>query len=271
MRRRPSATLSPRMSKTLVIAEKPSVGRDYAKALPGTFTDRKDYLESDDYVVSWAVGHLVELAEPEDYDSKYRMWSLNRLPIIPEQFKLKPIEGRGKSQLDTLSKLFKRKDVDQIINGCDAGREGELIFSYIYELAGNGKPVSRLWVSSMTRDAIREAFGHLRDGAEMAPLEAAARSRSEADWLVGMNATRAATIRGRAAFGSTVVSLGRVQTPTLAILVRREKEIQAFEPTPYWLVDATFQPADKTAYRGRHVRGTETHLLTGEDADAIVE
>ena len=254
------------MSKTLVIAEKPSVGRDYAKALPGTFTDRKDYLESDDYVVSWAVGHLVELAEPEDYDSKYRMWSLNRLPIIPEQFKLKPIEGRGKSQLDTLSKLFKRKDVDQIINGCDAGREGELIFSYIYELAGNGKPVSRLWVSSMTRDAIREGFDHLRDGAEMAPLEAAARSRSEADWLVGMNGTRAATKVGRL---DGVVSLGRVQTPTLALIVRRDLEIDAFVPETYFQVDARFELDESRTYVGRWFEGREDRTPERERAEAV--
>ena len=254
------------MSKTLVIAEKPSVGRDYAKALPGTFTDRKDYLESDDYVVSWAVGHLVELAEPEDYDSKYRMWSLNRLPIIPEQFKLKPIEGRGKSQLDTLSKLFKRKDVDQIINGCDAGREGELIFSYIYELAGNGKPVSRLWVSSMTRDAIREGFDHLRDGAEMAPLEAAARSRSEADWLVGMNGTRAATKVGRL---DGVVSLGRVQTPTLALIVRRDLEIDAFVPETYFQVDARFELDESRTYVGRWFEGREDRAPERERAEAV--
>ncbi len=254
------------MSKTLVIAEKPSVGRDYAKALPGTFTDRKDYLESDDYVVSWAVGHLVELAEPEDYDSKYRMWSLNRLPIIPEQFKLKPIEGRGKSQLDTLSKLFKRKDVDQIINGCDAGREGELIFFYIYELAGNGKPVSRLWVSSMTRDAIREGFDHLRDGAEMAPLEAAARSRSEADWLVGMNGTRAATKVGRL---DGVVSLGRVQTPTLALIVRRDLEIDAFVPETYFQVDARFELDEGRAYAGRWFEGREDRTPERERAEAV--
>src|SRR3954451_7313576 len=137
----PPATLSPHMGKTLVIAEKPSVGRDYAKALPGVFTDHKDYLESDDSVVSWAVGHLVELAEPEDYDSKYKLWSLNRLPILPEQFKLQPIEGCGRKQLATLSKLMRRKDVDDIVNGCDAGREGELIFSYIYDLLGSEKPV----------------------------------------------------------------------------------------------------------------------------------
>ena len=199
MRRRPSATLSPRMGKTLVIAEKPSVGRDYAKALPGTFTDHKDYLESDDYVVSWAVGHLVELAEPEDYDSKYRM--LVAQPAADHPRAVQAAADRGPRQVaagHVVQGLIKREDVDEIINGCDAGREGELIFSYIYELARERQAGQRLWVSSMTRDAIREGFENLRDGEEMAPLEAAARSRCEADWLVGMNATRAATKVGRA-------------------------------------------------------------------------
>jgi DNA topoisomerase-3 len=194
------------------------------------------------------------------------MWSLNRLPIIPEQFKLKPIEGRGKSQLDTLSKLIKRKDVDRVINGCDAGREGELIFSYIYELAGNGKPVSRLWVSSMTRDAIREGFDHLRDGAEMAPLEAAARSRSEADWLVGMNGTRAATKVGRL---DGVVSLGRVQTPTLALIVRRDLEIDAFVPETYFQVDARFELDESRTYVGRWFEGREDRTAERERAEAV--
>jgi len=152
------------MGKTLVIAEKPSVGKDYAKALGGSFKNQSDYLESDDFVVSWAVGHLVELAEPEDYDPKYRLWSLNRLPIIPEQFELKAIEGKSAKQLDVLRKLFKRRDVDEIVNGCDAGREGELIFDYIYGYLGSQKPLQRLWVSSMTKDAIREGFQHLREG-----------------------------------------------------------------------------------------------------------
>ena len=137
----------------------------------GVLRQQSDYLESDDFVVSWAVGHLVELAEPEDYDPKYKLWSLNRLPIIPEEFHLKPIEGRGKKQLDVLRKLAKRKDVDEIVNGCDAGREGELIFEYICELLAVDKPVKRLWVSSMTKDAIRDGFEHLRDSSEMAPLE----------------------------------------------------------------------------------------------------
>jgi DNA topoisomerase III len=254
------------MGKTLVIAEKPSVGKDYAKALGGSFTNQSDYLESDEYVVSWAVGHLVELAEPEDYDPKYKLWSLNRLPIIPEQFQLKPIEGRGKKQLDVLRRLFKRKDVDEIVNGCDAGREGELIFDYIHDLLGVDKPVKRLWVSSMTKDAIREGFQHLREGAEMEPLGAAARSRGEADWLVGMNGTRAATKVGRL---EGVVSLGRVQTPTLALIVRRDLEIDAFVPETYFQVDAQFQLDQERSYRGRWFEGKDDRTADQERAEAV--
>src|SRR5437764_11266525 len=242
------------MAKTLVIAEKPSVGRDYAKALPGSFADHRDYLESDGWVVSWTVGHLVELAEPEEYDSRFKVWSLNRLPILPEQFKLKAIEGRGKKQLDVLRKLIARRDVGEIVNGCDAGREGELIFSYVYDYAGGEKPVRRLWVSSMTKDAIREGFEQLRDGREMRNLEAAARSRGEADWLVGMNGTRAATTVRRL---DGVVSLGRVQTPTLALIVRRDLEIDAFVPETYFQVDATFQLDEERRYTGRWFEGKE--------------
>src|SRR6478735_4974907 len=256
------------MGKMLVIAEKPSVGKDYAKALPGSFKAESDYLESDDFVVSWAVGHLVELAEPEDYDPKYKLWSLNRLPIIPDQFHLKPIEGRGKKQLDALRKLAKRKDVDEIVNGCDAGREGELIFEYIRELLAMDKPVKRLWVSSMTKDAIREGFEHLRDSSEMAPLSAAARSRSEADWLVGMNGTRAATKVGRL---EGVVSLGRVQTPTLALIVRRDLEIDAFVPETYFQVDARFELDQERTYLGRWFEGKEDRTSEHERAQAVAD
>jgi DNA topoisomerase-3 len=256
------------MGKTLVIAEKPSVGKDYAKALPGSFKAESDYLESDDFVVSWAVGHLVELAEPEDYDPKYKLWSLNRLPIIPDEFHLKPIEGRGKKQLDVLRKLAKRKDVDEIVNGCDAGREGELIFEYIRELLAVDKPVKRLWVSSMTKDAIREGFEHLRDSSEMAPLSAAARSRGEADWLVGMNGTRAATKVGRL---EGVVSLGRVQTPTLALIVRRDLEIDAFVPETYFQVDARFQLDQERTYLGRWFEGKEDRTSEHQRAQAVAD
>src|SRR5262249_30742688 len=201
------------------------------------FSKGEEYLESDDYVIAWAVGHLVELVEPEDYDERFKKWRMADLPIIPEQYELKPRDPKSKKQLNVIAKLLKRDDVDRIINACDAGREGELIFAYIYEATGTTKPVERLWISSMTKQAIREGFGSLRPGDQLSPLEAAARSRSEADWLVGMNATRAATIRGRAWVGG-VVSLGRVQTPTLAMIVKREREIQAFVPEPYWLVHA---------------------------------
>src|SRR5438105_2820157 len=253
------------MGKTLVIAEKPSVGRDLAAALPGAFAKNDAYLESDDYVVTWAVGHLVELAQPEDYDEKLKKWRMADLPIVPDDFRLKPRDAKSKKQLTAIRKLLARADVDRVINACDAGREGELIFAYIYESTGAKKPVDRLWISSMTKQAIKEGFERLRPGDQLAPLEAAARSRSEADWLVGMNATRAATIRGRAWVGG-VVSLGRVQTPTLAMIVKREREIQAFVPEPYWLVRAAFEPP----YDGLWFEGDETRIKEAGRADDIV-
>ena len=278
------------MSKTLIVAEKPSVGRDLAGALPGTFDKNEAFLESDEYVITWAVGHLVELAQPEEYDEKFKKWRMADLPIVPEAFRLKPRDVKSKKQLNAILKLMKRDDVERIVNACDAGREGELIFAYIYETAfkpapepdgdENGekpkrkkkappepKPVERLWISSMTKQAIREGFEKLRPGEQLADLEAAARSRSEADWLVGMNATRAATIRGRAWVGG-VVSLGRVQTPTLAMIVKREREIQAFVPEPYWLVHAQFDPR----YQGLWFDGKDETRIFGDPnrADEIV-
>jgi DNA topoisomerase-3 len=299
-----------RMGKTLVIAEKPSVGRDLAGALDGPFQRRKledikptrgkkkkdegadaaveaaksprsrardeaYFLESDDYVITWAVGHLVQLAEPEEYDEKWKRWRMADLPIVPPNgFKLVPRDAKSKKQLKLIETLLKRDDIDSIINACDAGREGELIFAYLYESVFGAsatseeapKPVDRLWISSMTKQAIREGFEKLRPGTQMRDLESAARSRSEADWLVGMNATRAATIRGRAWVGG-VVSLGRVQTPTLAMIVKREREIQAFVPEPYRLVHATFQPP----YQGLWFEGDETRIFGDlERADRIV-
>ncbi len=242
------------MSKTLVIAEKPSVGRDIAAALPGSFAKSEGYLESDEYVVSWAVGHLVGLAAPEAYDAKLKKWRYADLPIVPSKFKLTPNDDRAKKQLTVVHKLMRRDDVESIVNACDAGREGELIFAYTFETAKVDKPVERLWLNSMTKAAIREAFDHLRPGSEMRLLEEAARSRSEADWLVGMNATRAATVRLRSAFDGAV-SLGRVQTPTLAIVVRRELEIRAFVPEPYWLVEASFEAPQDRRYSGRYLGG----------------
>ena len=242
--------------KTLVVAEKPSVARDLADALPGTFENEETHYEGDEYIVTFAVGHLVELVDPEVYDEKLKKWRMADLPIVPEEFKLQPRDAKAKKQLKAIHKLMKRDDVGTIINACDAGREGELIFAYIYETAGIDKPVERLWINSMTKQAIRDGFEKLRPGEELEPLEAAARSRSEADWLIGMNATRAATIRGRAWVGG-VVSLGRVQTPTLAMIVQREREIQAFTPEPYRLVRAQFDPR----YEGLWFEGDETRIF----------
>jgi len=227
------------MSKTLLIAEKPSVGQDLARVLKGPFKKGEGFLEGPDHVVTWAVGHLVQLAEPEAYDAKYKSWRMADLPIVPDKFKLDVRDERSRKQMTVVSKQLKREDVEEVVNACDAGREGELIFAYLYEKAKADKPVKRLWLSSMTNQAMKAALESLRPAEEFAKLEEAARSRSEADWIVGMNATRAATIRLRSSFDGAV-SLGRVQTPTLAIVARREEEIKAFKPEPYWLVDATF-------------------------------
>ncbi|HVL95674.1 MAG TPA: DNA topoisomerase 3 [Solirubrobacteraceae bacterium] len=260
------------MGKTLVIAEKPSVGRDLTRVLPGAFAKHEGYLESDEHVVTWAVGHLVQLAEPEEYGPQFKKWRMADLPILPERFKLVVRDERSRKQMTVIKRLLGRDDVELVVNACDAGREGELIFSYIFEKAGGKQPVQRLWLSSMTQKAIKDAFGRLRPGEELASLEAAARSRSEADWIVGMNATRAATIRLRSAFDGAV-SLGRVQTPTLAIIARREEEIRAFKPEPYWVVDATFEPvggAGGRRYDGRFYAGAQPRLKTAEEAEAVV-
>jgi DNA topoisomerase-3 len=230
------------MSKTLLIAEKPSVGQDLARVLPGPFKKGEGFLEGPDHVVTWAVGHLVQLAEPEAYDAKYKSWRMADLPIVPERFKLEVRDERSRKQMSVVTKQLGRDDVDEVVNACDAGREGELIFAYLFEKAKGKKPVKRLWLNSMTTAAMKSALASLRPAAEFELLEEAARSRSEADWIVGMNATRAATIRLRSSFDGAV-SLGRVQTPTLAIVARREEEIKAFKPEPYWLVDATFAAA----------------------------
>ena len=251
--------------KTLIIAEKPSVARDIVGALPGSFDEHKNFYESDDYVVTFAVGHLLELSDPEDYDPAWKSWKLDNLPIIPEEFKVRPRDKKSATQLNLIHKLLKRKDVDRVVNACDAGREGELIFTHIYETSETDKPVDRLWINSMTKAAIRDGFEKLRPADQLEPLRDAARSRSEADWLVGMNATRAATTRR--GWGAGVVSLGRVQTPTLAMMVKREREIQAFTPEPYWLVHATFDPR----YNGLWFEDDETRLKDGKRADEIVE
>src|ERR1700722_9509271 len=254
------------MPKTLIIAEKPSVGENLARVLPGAFKKAgpkgEQYLEGDDFVVTWAVGHLVQLADPEEYGEQFKKWRMADLPIVPKQFKVVVRDDRSKKQMNVVKRLLGRDDIDHVVNACDAGREGELIFAYLYEKAGSKKPVQRLWLSSMTDAAIRSAFESLRPREELASLEDAARSRSEADWIVGMNATRAATIRLRSSFDGAV-SLGRVQTPTLAIIARREEEIRAFPPEPYWLVDATFVADQERSYSGRFHAGTKPRPASG--------
>src|SRR3954449_10346618 len=258
------------MGLTLVIAEKPSVGRDVARVLPGPFAKHEGFLEGPEHIITWAVGHLVQLAEPDEYDPKFKKWKMTDLPIVPDRFKLVVRDERSKKQMGVITQLLRRDDVDLVINACDAGREGELIFAYVYEKAGGKKPVKRLWLNSMTPAAMRDAFAHLREPEEMHTLEEAARSRSEADWIVGMNATRAATIRLRSSFDGAV-SLGRGQTPTLAIIARREEEIRAFVPEPYWLGDAAFETVDDPRrYVGRYHAGAQPRLATAAEAEAIV-
>jgi DNA topoisomerase III len=257
------------MAKTLVIAEKPSVGRDLARVLPGAFEKHEGYLEGPEHVVTWAVGHLVQLADPDEYDDRFKKWRMADLPIVPDRFRLVVRDERSKKQMNVVKRLLGRDDVPEVVNACDAGREGELIFAYLYEKAGSKKPVERLWLNSMTREAIVNAFGSLRPGADLKSLQDAARSRSEADWIVGMNTTRAATIRLRSSFDGAV-SLGRVQTPTLAILARREEEIRAFVPEPYWVVDAVFEAPDNRVYEGRYYDGSQPRLASAERATEIV-
>lgn len=235
------------MTKTLIIAEKPSVALDISRALGG-FTREGDYFESDGFVLSSSVGHLLSLIAPND--PVKGKWSFTHLPVIPPQFELNPSDKKSAERLKMLVRLIKRKDVSALINACDAGREGELIFRYIEQYAGQKKPVQRLWLQSMTQDAIRDAFENLRPDATMKPLEAAARSRAEADWLVGINGTRAMTAFNSKDGGFFKTPVGRVQTPTLAIVFEREEKIRRFEPRNYWEVRATFVAA-AGLYEGR--------------------
>ncbi len=224
--------------KKLIIAEKPSVAADIARAL-GKAKKTDDYYENEEYIITSALGHLVELFMPDDIDKKLARWSFATLPIIPKKFELKPIE-KSKAKLQSLKKLINRPDVDTLINACDAGREGELIFTYIYEITKCKKPRLRLWFSSMTPSAIRAAFDDLRTEEQMQPLQDAARCRSESDWLVGINGTRAITSRMFGSRGKALASVGRVQTPTLALIVDREREIQNFKPQDYWKLAVRF-------------------------------
>jgi len=229
------------LSKTLIIAEKPSVATDISKALGG-FTKHDDYFESDTYVLSSAVGHLLEIGMPEEEEVKRGKWTFAHLPAVPTKFALKPIE-KNENRLKTLLKLIKRKDVSALINACDAGREGELIFRYIAQFAKSAKPIKRLWLQSMTTAAIRDGFAKLRSDEAMLPLADAAVCRSEADWLVGINGTRAMTAFNSKSGGFQLTTVGRVQTPTLAILVDREAKIRAFRPRDYWEAVGTFRAA----------------------------
>ena len=236
------------MTKTLIIAEKPSVANDIAKTLGG-FTKHDEYFESDEYVLSSAVGHLLEIAVPEEFDVKRGKWTFTHLPMIPPYFALNPI-AKTESRLKVLNRLIKRKDVTALINACDAGREGELIFRLIAQNAKAKQPIKRLWLQSMTPGAIREAFTHLRDDADMLPLADAARCRSEADWLIGINGTRAMTAFNSKEGGFYLTTVGRVQTPTLSIVVEREEKIKKFVARDYWEVRADFVCA-AGVYEGR--------------------
>jgi DNA topoisomerase-3 len=247
--------------KTLVIAEKPSVAQDIVRALTpiaGKFEKHEDHFESETYVVTSAVGHLVEIQAPEKFDVKRGKWSFAHLPVIPPYFDLKPVD-KTKTRLNAVVKQAKRKDVSALINACDAGREGELIFRLIEQYAGSqkagqtvplGKPVQRLWLQSMTPQAIRDGFDKLRSNQQMQGLADAARSRSEADWLVGINGTRAMTAFNSRDGGFFLTTVGRVQTPTLAVVVEREEQIRKFISRDYWEVHAQFDAAAGT-YSGK--------------------
>lgn len=253
------------MTKQLIIAEKPSVAQDIAKALGG-FTKQGDYFENDHYVLSSAIGHLLELTVPDEYEVKRGKWSFLHLPVVPPHFTLRPIEKTAE-RLKLLARLIKRKDVSGLVNACDAGREGELIFRYVVQHAKTDKPIRRLWLQSMTQTAIRDGFAHLRTDHEMLPLADAARCRSEADWLIGINGTRAMTAFNSKSGGFHKTPVGRVQTPTLAILVEREEKIRKFESRDYWEVEAEFA-AVAGAYRGRWF---DEKFKKGEDEHARAE
>jgi len=265
--------------KKLIIAEKPSVASDIAKAIGG-FTKHDGYFESDDAIISSAVGHLLEIAAPEEYEVKRGKWSFNHLPVIPPHFDLNPI-AKSEDRLKLLAKLIKRKDVTELINACDAGREGELIFRYIAQSTGARQPIQRLWLQSMTPAAIRDGFAHLRSDEEMTPLANAARSRSEADWIVGINGTRAMTAFNSKGGGFYLTTVGRVQTPTLAVVVERERRIKAFVARDYWEVRARFA-AKAGVYEGRWFdpkfkkpdddpERRDSRLWQQADADTIVQ
>lgn len=249
------------MGKELIIAEKPSVARDIAGVL-GCKQKGNGYLEGPGYVVTWAIGHLITLCEPEDYDERFKKWQYATLPIIPETIKIKPYE-KTESQLRIIDKLMKRDDVDSLICATDSGREGELIFRYIYDYAGCQKSFKRLWISSMTDEAISEGFRKLKAGTEYDNLYQSAKCRSEADWLVGINATRAYTTKN-----DVLLSIGRVQTPTLALVVMRQREIDHFVPKDYFEVEVGYGDFKGTWF---DEKPSETRIDKEEKAKAIAE
>ena len=251
-----------------MIAEKPSVARDLARVL-GVRGGGKHALEGERYVITWCIGHLVELDEPAAYEPAWKAWRLDRLPMLPAEFRLRAAK-HAIPQLREVTRLLRDRRFAGVINACDAGREGELIFRYVYQHAGSRLPIRRLWISSLTDEAIRRGFAGLREGAAFDALADAARSRSEADWLVGMNATRALTARGREAGHDALYSIGRVQTPTLAMLVERERAITAFVPRDFWELTAALQTAGGGAFPARWRAATAARLATGALADELV-
>jgi DNA topoisomerase-3 len=253
----------------LVIAEKPSVARDLSRVL-GMRAVGKHCFESQDRVITWCVGHLVELEEPASYDARWKSWRLDTLPMIPPEFKLRPVTGT-RDHLREVCKLLVDKRFSEVVNACDAGREGELIFRYLYQLARSSLPFRRLWISSLTDEAIRQGFASLKGGGEMDPLADAARCRSEADWLVGLNATRAVTVRYRTGADSMLYSIGRVQTPTLAILVEREKAIRSFVSKDFWQVKATLTTADGVGFPATWCLGKANRFTNQAAASTVRE
>lgn len=248
----PKKKTEPSEFKTLIIAEKPSVAADLVKVLPGKFVKEKTHFEGDQHIVSYAVGHLVTIADPGEIDERFKGWSMDVLPIMPDQFTLTSISD-SKSQLSALSKLIKRSDVGTIVNACDAGREGELIFRYILDFVNKGKAskktVKRLWLQSMTKEALMKGFAELRDASEFFNLSDAAICRSEADWLIGINGSRGLTAHNSKRGGFFLTPCGRVQTPTLALIVKRERERLAFQSRDFWLLKADFK-AEAGIYTG---------------------
>lgn len=252
----------------LIIAEKPSVARDIARVI-GAKQKHKGYLASATEWVSWCVGHLVEFVEPHDYDPRYKSWRVAHLPIIPEQFKLQPI-ARTTDQFEVLQRLLTAPDVSEVINACDAGREGELIFRQLFTLSGSTKPTRRLWISALTDEAITKGLAQLQPGSNFDGLGDAARCRAQADWLVGINATRALTLLGRRGSGrGDLLSVGRVQTPTLAMLVWREEAIEAFAPEPFWQVKVSFVTGAGESYLGILQKGKSDRFDERDKAEAI--